>query len=143
MTPSQLLQNMRSIDIVDTTLTIAKENESLIIDLNHEQLRHGKDANNEDMPEYSPRTLVKKKQEGSISNGKYDLYDTGDFYEGFFTEKKTDYLKVSSKDSKLSKILKITSGYKIFGLIKENMSELLREVKPELIKRLNEKLKRS
>lgn len=113
----------------DEVLGIIKNNENVATNLNTDQLFSGEDSTGAKLPEYSATSV-------NVFNkpaGPYRLFDTGDFYKGFFV--RTDKFPVvfGSTDRKTDKLTR-ELGYGIFGLQKQNLKEFSRSYVLEDIK---------
>jgi len=108
-------------------LVIIKENEEVITNMNTDQLFAGEDSKGKKLPPYSRRSVeVFGKEAGPMT-----LFDTGDFYRGFFV--KTDKFPVvfESSDRKTGKIADLleskgTNPDDIYGLNKTNLTDFAR-----------------
>ena len=100
-------------------LEIIKSQETIITNLNTDQLFEGERSDGTILPDYSPVSVeAYGKPAGPIR-----LYDEGDFYRGFFIETDNFPVMFGSRDSK-SEMLKNEFGKNIFGLTTENLIEL-------------------
>jgi hypothetical protein len=95
--------------------------------MNTDQLFEGRLANGDTLPEYSFVSVnVYRKPPGP-----WRLYDTGDFYQGFFMKAEKFPITFGSKDGKTLLIMRMVDAHKldpdeIFGLNKANFTELVR-----------------
>ncbi len=117
-------------------LAIIQNNDQVAINMNTDQLFSGKDALDKDLPDYSERSVtVFGKPEGP-----YKLFDTGDFYRGFFLYADKFPVVFSNSDQKTGKIadLLASKGHNpedIYGLNKTNLTDFSRSyVLPEVKK---------
>ena len=68
----------------------------------------------------------------------FDLFETGEFLDGFFAEFANNEITFDTTDSKKEKVLENTLSDKIFGLQDENLKRLIDEkLRPYLIFYLN------
>jgi hypothetical protein len=105
-------------------LSIIKDHEDIIVDINTSQLMGGKRSDGSDMPQYS-RVSVEQygKPEGPIR-----LFETGEFHRGFFLETEKFPVLFNSRDSKTAMLVEGTRfkpgyGEEIFGLTKTNLQQ--------------------
>lgn len=106
--------------------SIVYQNKEQIIDLNRENqlFDMGIDSNGKNLLEYSQATIrikIKKKQPIDRTT----LFDTGEFYKGFFIKfNPSNYtLEIWSSDKKTTKLIE-KYGKDIFGLIPKNIEYL-------------------
>ena len=119
-------------------ILLAKDLEHLILDMNREQLE-GKGVSNDNKritPKYRPLTIKIKREKGQPTTH-VTLSDTGDFLDSLFVVYGEKYFALGADDPKTKK-LERKYGKDIFGLISENLQEIIDLIKPEL----QEKLKR-
>lgn len=95
--------------------------------MNTDQLFGGNLANDQSLPEYS---FISVNVYGKPP-GPWRLYDTGDFYQGFFMKADKFPIIFGSKDAKTLTIMRMVDAHKldpdeIFGLNKANFTELVR-----------------
>jgi len=106
--------------------SIVYQNKEQIIDLNRENqlFNMGIDSNGKNLLEYSQATIsikIQKKQPIDRTT----LFDTGEFYKGFFIKfNPSNYtLEIWSSDKKTTKLIE-KYGKDIFGLIPKNIEYL-------------------
>lgn len=109
------------------TLEIMREHQATAIGMNTDQLFAGELANGDKLPEYSPLSV----QVHGKRPGPWQLYDTGDFYSGWFMNAQAFPIVFGSKDGKTLLIMRMVDAYKlnpdeIFGLNKQNFREIAR-----------------
>jgi hypothetical protein len=95
--------------------------------MNTDQLFDGRLANGDTLPEYS---FVSVQVYGKPA-GPWRLYETGDFYNGWFVKADRFPIIFGSKDAKTLMIMRMVDAHKldpdeIFGLNKANFTELVR-----------------
>lgn len=118
-------------------LSIMKEEEHTIADMNIEQMMSGENADGSEIfPEYTERTKQIKEAKGQPSD-RVTLRDEGDFHQQMFIETSHFPVVFSSRDYKAD-MLKEKYGEGIFGLNKQNFQEMARE---NVLPRLQEYLK--
>lgn len=111
--------------IEDELLTIVKANEEVVTNMNTDQLFQGKDAKGEDLPEYSNRSV----EVFGKPTGPWRLFETGDFYRGFFTKVEKFPISIFSNGRNTGSIADslLTKGRNpddIYGLNKSNQADL-------------------
>lgn len=119
------VSQLTSDKVDDQLLTIVKANEKTITNMNTDQLWQGKDAKENDLPEYSNRSV----EVFGKPAGPWRLFETGDFYRGFFVKIDKFPISIFSNgratgniaDSLLSKG---RNPDDIYGLTKANQSDL-------------------
>lgn len=95
------------------------DNQEAATNLNTDQLFQGKEATGGLLPPYSQRSVeVFGKPPGPMR-----LFETGDFYRGFFVKADKFPVVFSSKDKKTEKLTKAFGQDEIFGLDKENIKD--------------------
>lgn len=110
--------NLARINPDQALLESVMENEHIAIDLNTSQLERGQRSDGTTLPNYSPNSIaVFGKPDAPMT-----LFDTGDFYEGFYLDARGFPIQVESQDYK-SGMLQQRYGIEIFGLQEENKSE--------------------
>lgn len=134
-----VIENLNSI-----VLDSAMELKDSIADLNVKQLEEGKRVDDASIiPEYQSQDYAKAKKAigAKPALGTPDLKLTGDFYHGFYTDRKPDYLYTYSTDSKADKL---NSKYpKIFGLTVDSIATLKPDFTQILLIRVKDELQKS
>jgi hypothetical protein len=108
-------------------LISVKNNEETATNMNTDQLFGGEDVKGKKLPPYSRRSVeVFGKQSGPMT-----LFDTGDFYRGFFVKADKYPITIFSNDRKTGKIADLLESKgenpdDIYGLQKKNLTEFAR-----------------
>lgn len=124
-----VLNNFKSLNIRTELPKIIQAGDDALITANQNQLYRGKKSDGSDVGYYGSLTYAidKEKRNSQPGFGKVDLYDTGDFYNGFFVEVKSDSYLIYSKDDKVGALVeKYTDD--IFGLDSKNKDTFVNEV---------------
>lgn len=132
----ELIRRLRAIDANSILDEAIMENRDDIVELNKEQLEMGLRSDGSSMPDYS-RTSVNAFNKPA---GPIQLYDTGDFYDGFFATDKGQSIAISSTDEKTG-LLKRKYTSEIFGLTQTSITELSKNIKRDFVILLKLKLK--
>jgi len=106
-------------------LTIVKKNEETVTNMNTDQLFGGKDAKGNDLPDYSKRSV----EVFGKRAGPWRLFETGDFYRGFFVKVDKFPISIFSNGMKTGEIAdsllaKGRNPDDIYGLNQANQSDL-------------------
>jgi hypothetical protein len=124
----QAIANLKKISIEQIGLESIRKNESLLSAMNTDQLFAGKTADGGSLPLYSAASVnVFGKRPGP-----WQLFDTGDFYRGWFVRADKYPVMFGSTDGKTEDIrfkteLKGVNSDEIFGLNAENTKEFAKE----------------
>ena len=108
-------------------LVIVKDNEDVATNMNTNQLFGGEDSKGKKLPDYSIRSVqVFGKRAGPMT-----LFETGDFYRGFFVKADKFPIVFESSDRKTGKIADLleskgTNPDDIYGLNKTNLTDFAR-----------------
>ena len=133
-------QKMDFEDMIDLEL---EKLEKKIVQLNQSQIRRGERSDGSDIkPDYEDITVVLKEKAGTQTPGEpfaVNLYDTGAFYAGFQVLITNNQVIIDSSDSK-SDDLQDKYGEKIFGLQKENLNKVLREVRTSVVTKIKNEI---
>lgn len=120
-------------------LEFVRKSKEQILEMNLDNLDLGERANKTKIsPLYKPYTTSLKKK----NNQPYDrvtLRDTGDFYDSLFIELSDGFFEIKSDDPKSFDLI---DKYKseILGLTDENITEIIRILRPILIERIKKQL---
>ncbi len=112
--------------VEEDLLTIVKANEQTITNMNTDQLFQGQDAKGESLPDYSKRSV----EVFGKPSGPWRLFETGDFYRGFFAKVSKSFpVSIFSSGKNTGKIAdsllaKGRNPDDIYGLNKTNQSDL-------------------
>lgn len=126
MTVEEYTQKMTKTDFLEVVKRSLMTLEDLIIAMNQEQLYiHSENAEGENLLTYNSIVYAIWKNNRNKAPGLMhpDLFDTGDFYRGFFLEVTDSEFELDSRDYK-SDDLKDKYGENIFGLNKEHLGDL-------------------
>jgi len=121
-------------------LIIIRENETTLTNMNTDQLFQGQDAKGKSLPDYSERSV----QVFGKPSGPMKLFDTGDFYRGFFVRADKFPVVFESSDRKSGKIADLLASRgedpdDIYGLNKTNLADFSKSfVLPDLQKFLRD-----
>lgn len=120
-TVRNLLNRVRSFNVIRAAGTAMKANETEILEINKEQLQEGKNSDNEPVGFYRSvgYALYKNKRNPKAGYGTVDLKDTGDFYRSFTLTINGNVYTISATDSKMPELVSKYSP-KIFGFMEEN-----------------------
>lgn len=134
--------------IVDAIFTTVKEVENEIIEKNREQLSNDKTDIYEKAIGYYSRATEKITGGRKKAGTPFTLYDTGDFYRGFYLRIQNNVASVYSRDSKTKSLVDahkdqfstFLSG-EFFGLTDENLREVIeKSILPLFISAIRGKL---
>lgn len=125
------MKGLTEVSIDKSILKSFSENQEAATNLNTDQLFQGKEATGGVLPDYSKRSVeVFGKPPGPIR-----LFETGNFYRGFFVKADKFPVVFDSKDSKTDKLTQAFGQDEIFGLDKENIKDFSKSyVLPDLQK---------
>lgn len=121
------LQQLTPERIEKEVLVIVKDNEQVATNMNTDQLFSGQDSKGKNLPSYSRRSVeVFGKQDGPMK-----LFETGDFYRGFFVKADKYPIVFESSDRKTGNIADLleSKGHEpddIYGLNKTNLTDFSR-----------------
>ena len=108
-----------------------------IVELNKKQLENGQTSNGDYLRPYSGRTVKQRALEGNPVKGELiALFDTGDFWKGFWSMAYNGEWEIFSSDSKTNMLIS-EYGEDIFGLTEENFTTLGAKINEKLKRRLN------
>lgn len=126
-------------DFEQLALDSAMEHYDVIIDMNVEDqlFQRGVDSTGRLLPAYSPVTVEIKRAQGKPYD-RTTLRDEGDFHSDFYVVKEGGGLRISSKDSKTTMLVR-DYGEQIFGLTEENLEAFINDfLFTEIRKRIDE-----
>jgi len=111
--------------ILSRLLVIIKDHEQDITNANTDQLYAGKDSVGKSLPNYSARSVAVFGKR----SGPFRLFDSGDFYRGFFVNASKLPITIFSNDSKTEKIAYLlqSKGHNpddIYGLDATNSTDI-------------------
>jgi hypothetical protein len=113
---------LKAIDLIQVSLEAVRENEGMLIEMNHAQLQNSIDREGEALGEYASIEYANKK--GRID---VDLKLTGAFYRGWNVKADDFPILFDSTDSK-TEDLKQKYGEEIFGTTKGNTERVAQEI---------------
>ncbi|WP_430897633.1 MULTISPECIES: hypothetical protein [unclassified Paraflavitalea] len=122
----QILSDLSSIDVEHLAELSLIENESVMADLNAEQMARGlRPDNSEITPTYSDLTIELKQGRPGLSGitDRVTLYETGEHYKKLYAEIKGSEYEMGSKDLKSEKLQKKYG--KIYGLSDDSKETLV------------------
>lgn len=110
---------------------IIKDSSHLVVDLNIDQMLHGRNNEGEILGDYARSTYQELKQKmNPQAQGHVDLRLSGDFQDAMYLEGDTFPFNVNSKDSKTGKL---ADGYDgIFGLDETNKTSFVEEIRDKI-----------
>lgn len=129
---SDMIETFKGLDLKKEALISISKTSGQYVELNQEQLSHGKRADGTKLPDYSPVSVKKfGKPAGPIM-----LYDTGDFYESFKLDVSSSNLQIVAADKYG---LEKEYGKEIYGLGDTNQEYYNREIfLPEFAQKIEE-----
>ena len=133
MSLTKFIDNLKKFDLEKELLRVVKDNERVIIDLNTEDqlFQKGIDSKGNVLPgPYAPFTIEIKRAKGQPTD-RITLKDEGDFHGSFFVDAGSFPIRIDASDSKRNKLV-AEWGEDIFGLTPESMTELRKDVLPDL-----------
>lgn len=138
---SEMQKSLKAINVWELMKPILAESSEMVISSNQKQLRAGEKSNEDNTKAYRSKSWRKYKESlTSYKSSPYaDLYDTGDFYKGFYAEVNQKGIKVGSNDSKEDE-LEERDGKEIFGLTEESLEKLRPVWANKLVKSIKEKI---
>jgi hypothetical protein len=117
-----LTNKLARINLDKATEAALKARKEEISELNRDQLRMGKRADDTFLPPYSSNSVTKfGKPKGPIR-----LFDTGDFYKGVAPDFNKSEFEVKGRDNKTD-MLQDRYGDSIIGLSKDSLNELAQD----------------
>lgn len=131
---SNRLKQLTAQRLESQVLVIIKDNETVLTSMNTDQLFQGQDAKGKSLPDYSPTSV----QVFGKPAGPMRLFETGDFYRGFFVKADKFPVVFESSDRKTGKIADLLASKgedpdDIYGINKDNLKDFNRSyVLPEL-----------
>lgn len=128
----QQLKQISQQQISNAVLDIMRKHQAQLVDLNINQLMHGKNESGGVLGTYSTNGVygLFKRRIHPLAGGKVDVWLEGDFYKGFFLEADKWPVTVFSHDSKTPKLTAFYEG--IFGFTKESKAEIVEDTKDEI-----------
>lgn len=136
----EVLDRIKNLDVHREVKTTLGETRNVILDLNQDQMIHGRRADDSDItPEYTHFTRLSKIEKGRDPDV-VTLYDTGEFYNAMFVDVGSDELEIDSTDYK-SDDLQAKYGAGILGLSKGSKELYLDEAFPVFKSKIEESLK--
>jgi hypothetical protein len=124
---SNKLKQLTAKRLEDEVLSIIRENETTLTNMNTDQLFQGQDSKGKSLPDYSERSV----QVFGKPSGPMKLFDTGDFYRGFFVRADKFPVVFESSDRKSGKIADLLAAKgedpdDIYGINKANLKDFSR-----------------
>ena len=127
------IESLRSGKLVEFMEETLNELEDEIVKLNKLQLEKGEKADSSFLPNYSPRTIKLRNEQGRPVKGeRISLFDYGNFWGGFWVQAYNNKLSIFSHDEK-TEMLVSKYGNSIFGLTKSNF-EILGDLATPILK---------
>ena len=132
ITFADALENWDKVDVTQLTADAMQKNKEAILDLNREQMQHGKKSNGSEItPAYTPFTINEKIKKGQ-PYGNVTLKDTGSFQDKMELEAKRTKYTITSLDSKTPDLMD-KYGEDIFGLTVSGKKEAWLIVRPDVV----------
>ena len=132
MNLQKFITNLKRFDTEKELLTVVRNNENVLTDLNTEDqlFQKGIDSKGNILPmPYAPFTIEIKQQKNQPTN-RITLRDEGDFHAGFFLRASKFPIEIDSSDSKRNELVK-EWGKDIFGLTKDSLHETRKDILPD------------
>jgi hypothetical protein len=135
MSLRSLINRLKKFDTEKELLSVVKQNELVLTDLNTQDQLFQKGINSKgtSLPgPYAPFTIEYKRFRGQPTD-RITLRDSGDFYEGFFVNATKFPIEIDSRDSKRNDLVQ-EWGVDIFGLTDSSQSEFNKHILPDVQK---------
>lgn len=118
--------------LIEFLQDILEDESAFIVELNKKQLERGERSDGKFLRPYSESTKRIRALEGNPVKGELiALYDSGDFWNGFWSKAYDGKLELLSSDVKTNKLI-AEYGEQIFGLTESNFKVLGDRIVPQL-----------
>lgn len=129
---SKRLNGLIEYKLIDIMQNVLKKHYKEIVELNKKQLAKGEKSDGSYMKEYSRSTInVRQAESNPVKGTLIALYDTGEFWKGFWALAYENKLELLSSDTKTNMLI-TTYGENIFGLTKSSFEQLADIIVPDL-----------
>lgn len=126
------LSTLNDYGLVDILQKILNKHSKDITELNKKQLEKGEKSDGSFLRQYATSTIKIRQLEGNPVKGNLiALYDTGDFWRGFWSLAYDGKLELLSSDKKTNMLIE-QYGEGIFGLTQDSFEQLYKIILPEL-----------
>lgn len=123
----------------DLVMSLLRDREKLIIQLNVDQLYSGIDNDGDKItPPYKPSTVKRKRRKGQPVD-RVTTRDKGDHHESIFVKYGNNEFELDAEDFKKQYLVR-KYGNKLYGLTEDSIEKISNDMRDELIELLKSKM---